>query len=243
MTATDLVLRPAVPDDLPAVAKVYLAARRAAAEAGTMPRLAHSDEAVETHVVGLDLADPARREIWLADGESGVLGWAQVAGDWLDGLYVAPEAQGRGIGATLLDVAKSLRPRGFGLWVFACNQPARAFYARHGLEELEQTDGSAHEEGEPDIRMVWPGAEPLPHLRGLIDEVDDELAGLLARRVALTAAVQRHKPVGGHSGRDPEREREIARRVAGAVPALGVDRVQRIVHTIITESLEALEDR
>jgi chorismate mutase/GNAT superfamily N-acetyltransferase len=243
VTATDLLLRPAVPDDLPAVARLYLSARRAAAEAGAMPRLVHSEEAVETHVVGLDLADPARREIWLAEGESGLLGWAQVAGDWLDGLYVDPAAQRRGVGATLLDVAKSLRPQGFGLWVFACNRPARSFYARHGLEELEQTDGSANEEGEPDIRMVWPGVEPLVRLRGMIDEVDDELAGLLARRVALTAAVQRHKPVGGPSGRDPEREREIARRVAGAVPVLGPDRVQRIVHSIITESLEALEER
>lgn len=243
MTATDLVLRPAVPDDLPAVARVYLAARRAAAGTGTMPVLAHPADVVETHIVGLDLTDPARREIWLAEDASGVVGWAQVAGDWLDGLYVDPSAQGRGVGATLLDVVKSVRPEGFGLWVFVRNRPARAFYARHGLEELEQTDGSANEEREPDIRMVWPGAEPLRHLRGLIDEVDDELAGLLARRLALTAAVQRHKPVGGPSGRDPEREREIARRISGAVPGLGAERVQRIVHAIITESLEALEDR
>lgn len=243
MTATDLALRPAVPDDLPAVARVYLAARRAATEAGSMPPLAHAADVVETHLLGLDLADPARREIWLAEGEQGVVGWAQVAGDWLDGLYVDPAAQRRGIGTALLDVVKSLRPQGFGLWVFACNQPARRFYAERGLEELEETDGSANEERAPDVRVVWPGVAPLPFLRALIDEVDDELAGLLARRVALTAAVQRHKPVGGPSGRDPVREREIAQRVAAAVPVLGADRVQRIVHTIITESLEALEGR
>ena len=243
MTATDLTLRPAVPDDLPAVARVFLAARRSAAEAGTMPPLTHSAEQVETHMVGLDLSDPSRREIWLAEGSQGVVGWAQVAGGWLDGLYVDPAAQRRGIGGTLLDLVKSLRPRGFGLWVFACNHPARSFYVHHGLEELERTDGSANEEREPDVRVVWPGAEPLPYLRSLIDEVDDELAGLLARRVALTAAVQRHKPVGGPPGRDPAREREIALRIAGAVPVLGPERVQRIVHTIITESLEAVEER
>ncbi len=46
-------------------------------------------------------------------------------------------------------------PEGFGLWVFEVNTPARAFYARHGLVEVERTDGSANEEQEPDIRMTW----------------------------------------------------------------------------------------
>ena len=38
--------------------------------------------------------------------------------------------------------------------------------------------------------MAWPGADPLAFLRGLIDEVDDQLGDLLARRVALTREVQ-----------------------------------------------------
>jgi len=40
-------------------------------------------------------------------------------------------------------------------------------------------------------------------------------------------------------GRDDAREREIVARVAAIVPALGPDRVARIVHAIITESLDA----
>ncbi len=68
--------------------------------------------------------------------------------------------------------------------------------------------------------MAWLGHDPLAYLRGRIDEVDDELAVLLARRMALTAAVQDHKEVGGHAGRDPEREAEIVQRMAAHVPGL-----------------------
>ena len=56
-------------------------------------------------------------------------------------------------------------------------QRARArFYRRHGLVDLERTDGSANEERAPDIRMAWPGADPLAFYRGLIDDVDADWA-------------------------------------------------------------------
>jgi chorismate mutase len=72
-----------------------------------------------------------------------------------------------------------------------------------------------------------------------VDEVDDELAVLLARRAALTAAIQRFKDVPGHAGRDPDRETEIATRMAHHAPGLGVAGIRRIVHEIITVSLDA----
>ena len=62
------------------------------------------------------------------------------------------------------------------------------------------------------------------------------LGDVLARRTALTRAVQSVKPTGE---RDPRREAEIARRVADVVPELGQERVARIVDVIITESLDA----
>ena len=55
--------------------------------------------------------------------------------------------------------------------------------------------------------------------------MDDELAVLLARRMALTAAVQDHKATtgeyAGQRGRDAEREAEIVARMAEHVPELG----------------------
>ena len=73
-----------------------------------------------------------------------------------------------------------MRPDGFCLWVFESNTGARAFYARHGLVELERTDGSGNEEKAPDVKMAWPGHDPVAFFRGLIDEVDAGLGELLA---------------------------------------------------------------
>ena len=123
----------------------------------------------------------------------GPVGLRHVEDDWLDDLYVAARRGPGRVGSALLDLVKALRPGGFCLWVFESNTPARAFYRKHGLVELERTDGSANEERAPDVRMAWPGADPLAFFRGLIDEVDAQLGDLLARRVALTRAVQEHK--------------------------------------------------
>jgi chorismate mutase len=127
--------------------------------------------------------------------------------------------------------------------VFETNLAARRFYRRHGLVELEHTDGSGNEEGAPDLRMAWPGADPVSFLRGQVDEVDAELAVLLARRAALTAAIQRFKPVAGHAGRDPGREAHIAARMAAHAPGLGEEGFRRIMHEVITVSLDAAERR
>ena len=103
-------------------------------------------------------------------------------------------------------------------------------------QTTERTDGAANEEKAPDIRMAWPGADPLGFYRSLIDSVDHDLGELLNRRAAITAAVQPHKET---PERDLDREREIARALAVRAPALGEDRLHRIVHQIISESLDA----
>ncbi len=157
-------------------------------------------------------------ELWLACRDDEVLGFLRLRGAWLSLLFVHPDRPARGVGAALLDLVKALRPQGFGLRVYQANTRAREFYRRHGLVELEVTDGSSYHDGEPDLQMAWLGDDPLAYLRGRIDEVDDELAVLLARRVALTAAVQDQKEVGGHAGRDPEREAEIVERMAAPRP-------------------------
>jgi GNAT superfamily N-acetyltransferase/chorismate mutase len=232
VTSTELVVRRAVEDDAGDIASVYLAARRGA----PMPPPAHPDDAVRYWIAQKVHGDD---ETWVADLDGTVVGYARLAGDWLDDLYVAPPYAGRGIGTALLDLVKSLRPGGFCLWVFAMNRPARAFYARRGLLEIQHTDGRDNEEHTPDVELAWPGRDPLVFLRGLVDEVDDELGALLERRAALTAAIQGVKPVPGPAGRDSDRERVIAERMAVRAPALGVERLERIMHTVITESLDA----
>jgi chorismate mutase/GNAT superfamily N-acetyltransferase/SAM-dependent methyltransferase len=233
---TDVQLRPATPDDAAALAEVHLASRKAATPA--MPPSVHPDEDALPWVTGW----LAENEVWVAEVDGAAVGYASMTTAWLDGLFVAPDYAGRGIGTLLLDVVKSLRPDGFALWVFESNTPARRFYERHGLVELEHTDGSANEERAPDVRMAWPGRDPMHYLRAQVDEVDDDLAHLLARRAALTATIQEFKDVPGHAGRDPERETEIAQRMARHAPALGVEGLRRIMHEVIGVSLDAVEE-
>jgi ribosomal protein S18 acetylase RimI-like enzyme len=157
-TPTDLLIRPAVPDDGPRVAALYTAARVAAVP--LMPPAVHTpQEDVAFYTARLT---DGEHEAWVAEEGGRLVGFALLTPTWLDGLYVHPDAQGRGVGTALLELAQALRPDGLGLWVFETNTPARALYAQHGFEEVERTDGSGNEERAPDIRMEWPGRSAGP---------------------------------------------------------------------------------
>jgi GNAT superfamily N-acetyltransferase/chorismate mutase len=224
----DVTLRPAATDDLEAIVGVQIASRGSAA----MPPGIHPEHEVRAWLTERQRHD----ELWVAEVDGLVAAYARMTPTWLDDLYVAPDHARQGLGSALLDVVKAQRPAGFCLWVFEMNTPARRFYARHGLVELERTDGAANEEKQPDVKMAWAGTDPLAFYRGLIDAVDADLADVLARRAALTRAVQPHKPT---PERDLDRERAISEAMAQRAPALGAERLERIVHAIITESLDA----
>jgi len=149
----DALLRPATPGDGPVIAALYTEARIAAVP--QMPPAVHTAEEDVAHFSAL--VTDAEHEAWVAEQDGRIVGFAILTATWLDGLYVHPEAQGHGIGTALLELARALRPEGFGLWVFESNAPARALYRRHGFVETERTDGAGNEENAPDIRMDWPG--------------------------------------------------------------------------------------
>lgn len=237
--ATDLVLRPATDEDLAELAELYIATRREAVPA--MPAPVEDDEQIRAW---FGQHGPSK-EIWVAEtglpGGGEIAGYALLEDDWLNSLYVGPHRQGSGVGSALLELVKAQRPAGFALWVFASNTSARGFYHRHGLIELEHTDGSANDEHAPEIRMAWPGTDPISYLRSQIDMVDDEFALLLARRFALTAAIQGYKETPGQRGRDLAREQKIAERMAAHTPGLSSAAVGRIMGTVISESLDAYD--
>ncbi|MBC6461557.1 chorismate mutase [Actinomadura sp. HBU206391] len=85
-------------------------------------------------------------------------------------------------------------------------------------------------------------AKSLSQIRAAIDHVDAELAVLLERRLALSGAVQRLKPVGGFAGRDREREREVVEAMAHRAPRLGPHRLARIMNAVIEAGLEVAEE-
>jgi chorismate mutase/GNAT superfamily N-acetyltransferase len=238
-TEDEFELRPGFRDDLHALPEVFLAATAGPGH----PAETRTEDEVRAWCQSL--LDRPGRELWVVVRADLLLGFVVLEREWVNLLMVHPDRPARGVGAALVDLVKALRAQGFGLRVYQRNQQARAFYRKHGLIELERTDGSSYRDAEPDLQMAWPGEDPLAYLRGRIDSVDDELAVLLARRTALTAAVQDHKAAtgshGGLRGRDPGREAEIVARMARHVPDLGPERIARVMHSVIEESLAAWE--
>jgi GNAT superfamily N-acetyltransferase len=92
---------------------------------------------------------------WVFEEDGRVLGFAVLDAEGLHHLYVAPDAQRRGIGSALFRCARAARPEGFEFWVFRDNAGARRFYEAHGARCLYETDGAANEERTPDARYEW----------------------------------------------------------------------------------------
>ncbi len=100
----------------------------------------------------------------------------------------SPPHAGQGVGSALLDLVKAQRPDGFCLWVFEMNTPG-ARLLRRATAWSSSSAPTAPATRRRRRTSGWPGPAPTrcAFLRGLIDEVDEQLGDLLARRAALTA--------------------------------------------------------
>jgi len=134
--------------DAEAVADVYLRSFHATY---AFP-LAHTDDQVRGWIRGLV---SSAQETWVAVDGGRVVGMMVVGPGDLDQLYVAPDRLGAGIGRGLLETAKERSPDGLSLYTFQVNERARRFYERNGFTPEWFGDGSANEEGQPDVRYVW----------------------------------------------------------------------------------------
>ena len=144
-----LTLRLATTDDAASVADIFLTSRRTA-----MPWLAqpHTDD--ETRWWHANILMP-RGTVVVAELAGAVVGFANPTEGWLHALYVAPSAQGAGVGSALFEHSMALQPGGFDLWVFQRNTRALDFYARYGCVEVRRTDGADNQEHEPDVLLRW----------------------------------------------------------------------------------------
>jgi GNAT superfamily N-acetyltransferase len=82
---------------------------------------------------------------------SGIIAFRE---DWVDQLYVLPHAQRQGVGSALLLHAQTCHSR-LHLWTFQRNHTARRFYEARGFVLVEETDGAANQEKEPDALYLW----------------------------------------------------------------------------------------
>ncbi len=159
---TGVAVRAAGPSDLDAVVDVFLDCWRSS-YAGRLPAslvASMSDDAARS-LWSRALTTPGRRvsvaEVEVDGNVCGVVGFEPRGEDgWVHSLYVAPSAQGSGVGSRLLSYATvELATAGCRralLWVFADNAPSVVFYARHGWTP----DGSERVEeafGENEIRL------------------------------------------------------------------------------------------
>jgi GNAT superfamily N-acetyltransferase len=93
-------------------------------------------------------------------------GFVAFAPETVECLYVDVPHIGRGIGARLLALAKAASAGRLGLYTFARNARARAFYERHGFVDCGH--GFENMWNLEDVRYVWtadgsPAAAPVAH--------------------------------------------------------------------------------
>jgi putative acetyltransferase len=93
-------------------------------------------------------------DVWGAERQSKLVGIIAFRQDWIDQLYVLPDAQGHGVGSDLLEIAQGAFPL-LNLWTFQRNLRARRFYEANGFIAVRETDGSGNEEKEPDVLYRW----------------------------------------------------------------------------------------
>lgn len=159
-----VALRTAGPADLDAITAVFLGCwRESYAPVLPAPAVAGMSDEAARELWARALADPAGPVLVATDAVDGhVLGLTRYAVQdgigWVHSLYVAPDAQGRGVGGVLLDAAvRALRAAGArdgALWVFEANEPSLAFYQRRGWTP----DGTRRTQPEladaPQLRLV-----------------------------------------------------------------------------------------
>ena len=143
------MIRRARPEDTDAIVETFIASFETLLS--FLPDLHTHDE----HRQFITEVVPRDHELWVAEAEGRVVGFAAVGESTLGHIYVHPGFHGRGLGTALLEQTKKLRPAGFTLWTFPANEGACRFYERHGLRAIEYGDGSGNEEGVPDVRYEW----------------------------------------------------------------------------------------
>jgi GNAT superfamily N-acetyltransferase len=128
-----LAVRPYRDEDRRAVARLWQDSWRSTG----LPVARHATEDMNFERIEAELAAGWVVHLaWESEALAGFLALKPATG-CLDQLFVAPSAQGTGVGRALLDLAKQSLPDGFWLRTAVANTRARRFYERNGLRPAE----------------------------------------------------------------------------------------------------------
>ncbi|WP_224517928.1 GNAT family N-acetyltransferase [Mesorhizobium sp. CA8] len=145
-SSPEILLRPATSSDAAAIAITM----RASLNAIDWMPLLHTPE--EDLFFIRDILLP-NQQVTVADAGGRIIGFIAIGGEWVRQLYFDPAWTGQGIGSRLLAQATAGMSL-VKLHCFQANTGARRFYERHGFRAEAFGDGSANEEGLPDILYV-----------------------------------------------------------------------------------------
>jgi RimJ/RimL family protein N-acetyltransferase len=153
MLPESIIFRPATLSDAEAVSEVYLASRKRFLPYAP---LAHTDSEVREWIAANLIPTT---EVIVAIQAGQIVGMLSLSRyettGWIEHLYLLPRAVGQGTGTQLLALAKTRLGSPIRLYTFQANAGARRFYERHGFQAIAFGDGSANEEGCPDVLYEW----------------------------------------------------------------------------------------
>lgn len=142
-------IRAASPDDSSRCAEIHVLAR------GLMSYVPQTHTLAEVLAWKRHVVFP-QQEVWVAEIDREIIGYASLEGKELTNLYVHPNYQGRGVGTALLVRVQASANEGLRLWTFQQNEGAVRFYERNGFHNVRTTDGLENEERLPSCLMSWP---------------------------------------------------------------------------------------
>jgi len=93
-------------------------------------------------------------QIWVVESQNYPVGFMAMNNDFVDQLYIDPNHQRRGIGRSLLNLARERSPDHVWLYTLQVNASAREFYEKNGFV-AEKFGISPPPESEPDVEYHW----------------------------------------------------------------------------------------
>ena len=143
-------IRPYIPADFDSVTKLWRHAREI-----TFPdfqrRKGHSFAEDCAYFQNVILKENA---VYVACMDSDVVGFLAIKDDFIDHLFISPDHQRQGVGAALIEFARTLSPEKLWLYTFESNANGHAFYEKNGFVATK-FNISPEPKAELDVLFEW----------------------------------------------------------------------------------------